>query len=142
MTFALVSTTPFFGAVLSLAACSVPRLTACVSWYGMLRYEGEPLPTLYSLDGGEYVIYLGTFSKILSPGLRLGWTAAPRPVLEKMNLGKGSVDLCPSSLSQHFVVAYFAERDWLEHVEKLGELLRRRASRCASSRSCSRCSTR
>ena len=57
--------------------------------YGLLRYEGDPQPTLYSLDGGEYVIYLGTFSKILSPGLRLGWTAAPRPVLEKMNLGKG-----------------------------------------------------
>ena len=56
--------------------------------YGLLRYEGEPLPTLYSLDGGEYVIYLGTFSKILSPGLRLGWAAAPRPVLEKLNLGK------------------------------------------------------
>src|SRR3712207_8946013 len=34
--------------------------------YGMLRYEGEPLPTLFSLDGGEFVIYLGTFSKILS----------------------------------------------------------------------------
>ena len=62
--------------------------------YGLLRYEGDPLPTLYSLDRGEYVIYLGTFSKILSPGLRLGWTAAPRPVLEKLNLGKGSVDLC------------------------------------------------
>ena len=46
--------------------------------YGLLRYEGEPLPTLYSLDGGEYVIYLGTFSKILSAGLRLGWAAAPR----------------------------------------------------------------
>ena len=46
--------------------------------YGLLRYEGEPLPTLRSLDGGEFVIYLGTFSKILSPGIRLGWTAAPR----------------------------------------------------------------
>ena len=46
--------------------------------YGLLRYEGDPLPTLYALDGGEYVIYLGTFSKILSPGLRLGWAAAPR----------------------------------------------------------------
>src|SRR5215213_1100136 len=40
--------------------------------YGLLRYEGDPQPTLYGLDGGEYVIYLGTFSKILSPGLRLG----------------------------------------------------------------------
>ena len=46
--------------------------------YGLLRYEGEPLPTLRSLDGGEFVIYLGTFSKILSPGIRLGWAAAPR----------------------------------------------------------------
>ena len=67
--------------------------------YGLLRFEGDPQPTLYSLDGGEYVIYLGTFSKILSPGLRLGWTAAPRPVLEKMNLGKGSTDLCSSPLT-------------------------------------------
>ena len=48
--------------------------------YGLLRYEGEPLPTLYSLDGGEYVIYLGTFSKILSPGpaAGLGRRAAAR----------------------------------------------------------------
>ena len=46
--------------------------------YGLLRYEGDPLPTLHALDGGEYVIYLGTFSKILAPGLRLGWLAAPR----------------------------------------------------------------
>src|SRR6266511_6078405 len=41
--------------------------------YGLLRYEGDPLPTLRSLDGGDFVIYLGTFSKILSPGIRLGW---------------------------------------------------------------------
>jgi len=94
--------------------------------YGMLRYEGSPLPTLYSLDGGEYVIYLGTFSKILSPGLRLGWTAAPRPVLDKLNLGKGAVDLCSSPLSQLFVRAYFAERDWLSYVRSLTGLYRRR----------------
>src|SRR3954449_8702027 len=94
--------------------------------YGLLRYEGEPLPTLHSLDGGEFVIYLGTFSKILSPGIRLGWTAAPRPVLEKLNLGKGSTDLCSSPLSQHFVVAYFGERDWRRYVRSLTELYRRR----------------
>ena len=94
--------------------------------YGLLRYEGDPQPTLYALDGGRYVIYLGTFSKILSPGLRLGWTAAPRPVLEKMGLGKGGVDLCSSSLSQHFVCAYFAERDWRRYLATLTELYRRR----------------
>ena len=71
--------------------------------YGLLRYEGEALPTLRSLDGGDFVIYLGTFSKILSPGIRLGWTVAPAPVLEKMNLGKQASDLCSSSLSQLFV---------------------------------------
>ena len=56
--------------------------------YGLLRYEGDPPPPLLSLDGGIYVMYLGTFSKILSPGIRLGWVVAPPPVLEKINLGK------------------------------------------------------
>jgi 2-aminoadipate transaminase len=94
--------------------------------YGLLRYEGDPLPTLFSLDGGEYVIYLGTFSKILSPGLRLGWTAAPRPVLDKLVLGKGAVDLCSASVSQQFVCTYFAERDWRTYLGTLTELYRRR----------------
>jgi 2-aminoadipate transaminase len=94
--------------------------------YGLLRYEGEPLPTLFALDGGEFVIYLGTFSKILSPGLRLGWAAAPRPVLDKLNLGKGGVDLCSSTLSQQFVATYFAERDWRAYLSTLVQLYRRR----------------
>ena len=62
--------------------------------YGLLRYEGDPLPTLYSLDGGRYVIYLGTFSKILSAGLRLGWAAAPKPdpgAPEPRQAGRGPV---------------------------------------------------
>jgi 2-aminoadipate transaminase len=94
--------------------------------YGLLRYEGDPLPTLYALDGGEYVIYLGTFSKILSPGLRLGWTAAPHPVLEKLNLGKQAADLCSAPFAQHFVVAYFAQRDWRAYLRAQVELYRRR----------------
>jgi 2-aminoadipate transaminase len=94
--------------------------------YGLLRYEGEPLPTLRSLDGGEFVIYLGTFSKILSAGVRVGWAAAPGPVLEKMNLGKQGADLCSSSMSQAFVATYFAERDWREYLASLVALYRRR----------------
>ena len=94
--------------------------------YGLLRYEGDPLPTLRSLDGGDYVIYLGTFSKILSPGIRVGWAAAPRPVLEKMNLGKQEADLCSSSLTQLFVGAYFAEGRWRDYVHSLIDLYRRR----------------
>jgi 2-aminoadipate transaminase len=81
---------------------------------------------LYALDGGEYVIYLGTFSKILSPGLRLGWTAAPRPVLDKLNLGKQGADLCSSTFGQYFVMEYFAQRDWRELLGSLRDVYRRR----------------
>jgi len=94
--------------------------------YGLLRYEGDPLPTLYELDGGNFVIYLGTFSKILSPGVRLGWSVGPRPVLEKMNIGKQASDLCSSSLTQFFVVAYFASGRWQDYVHSLKEIYRRR----------------
>jgi 2-aminoadipate transaminase len=117
--------------------------------YGLLRYEGQALPTLYSLDASlgsmndegpptrdgvssDLVIYLGTFSKILSPGLRLGWSVAPRAVLEKLNLGKQGADLCSSPITQLFVAAYFAERAadggpaWLDYVERLRDLYRRR----------------
>jgi 2-aminoadipate transaminase len=94
--------------------------------YGLLRYEGEPLPTLYSLDGGVYVMYLGTFSKIFSPGLRLGWVVAPPPVLARINLGKQQADLCTSTLSQILVHAYFEHHDWREYVSSLTELYRAR----------------
>jgi 2-aminoadipate transaminase len=94
--------------------------------YGLLRYEGEPVSTLRALDGGEFVIYLGTFSKILSPGIRLGWAVAPRPVLAKMNIGKQAADLCSSSMTQHFVAAYFDSGHWQEYVRSLAEIYRRR----------------
>src|SRR4051794_3835844 len=94
--------------------------------YGLLRYEGDSLPTLFALDGGDFVIYLGTFSKILSPGVRLGWSVGPRPVLAKMNVGKQAADLCSSSLTQYFVAAYFASGRWQDYVRSLREIYRRR----------------
>lgn len=94
--------------------------------YGMLRYEGEALPPLYAIDRGEFVIYLGTFSKILSPGIRLGWAAAPRPVLQKMNLGKQAADLCSSSMTQLFVSTYFAAGNWQRYVDSLRDVYRHR----------------
>jgi len=94
--------------------------------YGLLRYEGSPEPTLRSLDGGLYVMYLGTFSKILSPGIRLGWVVAPAPVLEKMTLGKQAADLCTSTLSQLMVRAYFEESPWRVYVDSLTEIYRAR----------------
>jgi 2-aminoadipate transaminase len=107
--------------------------------YGLLRYEGDPLPTLHSLDaiaakrGGasDFVVYLGTFSKILSPGVRLGWAVAPRPVMEKLNLCKQGADLCSSPVTQLFVAAYFQEHaggvpGWVAHLESLKLLYRSR----------------
>ena len=93
--------------------------------YGLLRYEGEPLPTLYSIDD-EFVIYASTFSKILSPGVRLGWTVAPSPILAKMRIGKQASDLCSSSISQYFVHAYFEAGPWDDYVRSLLEIYRRR----------------
>jgi 2-aminoadipate transaminase len=94
--------------------------------YGMLRYEGEPQTTLRSLDGGVFVMYLGTFSKILSPGIRLGWIVAPGPVLEKLNLGKQAADLCTSTLSQVMVSTYFHQVRWQDYVESLTVIYRGR----------------
>jgi len=94
--------------------------------YGLLRYEGETLPTLYSLDGGSYVIYLGTFSKILSAGLRIGWIVSPTPIREKVVLGKQAADLCTSTLTQNFAGEYFRKGHWQEYVDDLIAIYRRR----------------
>ena len=94
--------------------------------YSLLRYEGEAVPSLYSLDGGVYVMYLGTFSKILSPGIRIGWVVAPPPVLEKINQGKQGTDLCSSTLSQMMIQAYFEEVRWGDYVDSLRLLYRTR----------------
>jgi 2-aminoadipate transaminase len=94
--------------------------------YGLLRYEGDSLPTLYSLDGGSYVIYLGTFSKILSAGLRIGWIVSPTPVREKVVLGKQAADLCTSTLTQDFAGEYFRKGRWQEYVDDLIGLYRSR----------------
>jgi 2-aminoadipate transaminase len=94
--------------------------------YGLLRFGGEALPPLYQLDGGDFVIYVSTFSKILSPGIRLGWAVAPPPVMEKIVLGKQASDLCTSTLTQYFVREYFAEGRWREYVDSLAEIYRGR----------------
>ena len=94
--------------------------------YGLLRFSGEPLPPLYQLDGGDFVIYIGTLSKILSPGIRLGWAVAPPPVMAKIVLGKQASDLCTSTLTQYFVREYFAEGRWQDYIASLVDIYRTR----------------
>ena len=94
--------------------------------YGLLRFGGEALLPLYQLDGGDFVLYVGTFSKILSPGIRLGWMVAPPPVMDKVVLGKQASDLCTSTLTQYFVREYFAAGRWREYVENVAGIYRSR----------------
>ena len=94
--------------------------------YGLLRFEGEPLPTLYSLDGGNFVVYLGTFSKILSAGLRIGWLVTPTPIREKVVVGKQGADLCTSTLTQDFAGHFFRDGAWREYVAELTGIYRTR----------------
>ncbi len=95
--------------------------------YGQIRFEGEPLPSLWELDGGSgWVVYLSTFSKILAPGVRVGWVAAPAPVLRKMNLGKQAADLCSGTVTQRFIIEYLSRYDWQDHVARLNDIYRGR----------------
>ena len=68
--------------------------------YGELRFKGESLPSLKSMDKKGLVIFLGTFSKILCPGYRLGWTCASQNILKKFIFVKQVADLQASSISQ------------------------------------------
>lgn len=68
--------------------------------YGRLRYEGEDIPPLKTLDTHGYVIYLSTFSKLLFPGFRVGWLTAPAAVLDRFTLLKQNADLHTCSLTQ------------------------------------------
>lgn len=74
--------------------------------YAELRYEGSQLPALKALDEDDIVIHLGTFSKIFSPGLRLGWMVGPKPVVEKAVLFKQGTDQCSNSLGQIMALEY------------------------------------
>ncbi|CAN5642961.1 PLP-dependent aminotransferase family protein [soil metagenome] len=99
--------------------------------YGMLRFEGEPLPTLSQIEkeeegGVDRVVYLGTFSKIFAPGVRLGWVHAQPGILHKINIGKQGADLCSSNLAQMMITSYFQQADWRGYVKRLNGVYRER----------------
>jgi len=104
--------------------------------YGQLRFEGEHLPTLVDLDDElrdpdhvSYrgnVIYTSTYSKILAPGLRIGWVIAPEEVIRKMVMAKQGADLQSSTFDQY--LAYeLASGEWLkDHIAHIREVYRER----------------
>ncbi len=87
--------------------------------YGELRFEGESLPSLKSMDTKGLVIFLGTFSKILAPGYRLGWVCAETEILGKYNFMKQASDLQASSIGQMETAKFLDLYNLDEHVEKI-----------------------
>jgi 2-aminoadipate transaminase len=85
--------------------------------YGRLRFDGGHILPLRALDPD--VIYLGTFSKILAPGMRLGWMAAPKPILARVLLAKQAADLCGSAFTQCVAQRYMTGTGWRRVIADL-----------------------
>jgi len=90
--------------------------------YRDLRFAGQAVPAIYSLDTENQVIVLGTFSKLLCPGLRLAWIIAPAEWMDKMIVAKQGMDLCSPSYTQ-LIVADFLKRGLLQaQIERIRKL--------------------
>jgi DNA-binding transcriptional MocR family regulator len=92
--------------------------------YYDLRFEGQKLPTLYELDGTGLVMYCGTFSKILSAGMRLGWCVASAPVIARLAGLKNDTGTNP--FASHIAAEFAASGGLQEHISELKELYRHR----------------
>ncbi|RKS79298.1 DNA-binding transcriptional MocR family regulator [Actinomadura pelletieri DSM 43383] len=93
--------------------------------YGLLGFEDDPMRALRA-DDAERVIYLGSFSKTIASGLRVGWVLAPHAVRAKLVLAAESAILCPSNFSQLAVREYLATQPWREQIKDFRELYRTR----------------
>ena len=74
--------------------------------YGYVRFDGEHLPSIFSFDKAGNTIYAGSFSKILSPGVRIGWVSGPKDIIRQMAVFKQAVDLCSSPITQVLTYEY------------------------------------
>lgn len=90
------------------------------------RYGGPPLQALQGLDGGERVLYVGTFSKVLFPGLRLGYVVLPPPLVEGFLRLKATADGFAPPLSQAVLARFIAEGHLAQHVRRMRVLYRKR----------------
>lgn len=90
--------------------------------YGELSFYGKQIEPVSVFT--ENAIYLGSLSKIISPGLRIGWIYASPPILQKINLAKQGADLCSSSLSQLVAIEYLSIIDYDEHIRKIRKIYR------------------
>ena len=94
--------------------------------YGDLRVAGEHVPAIKSFDEDGIVIYAGSFSKILSPGMRVGYAIAPAPLIAKMTVGKQAADVHTPMLCQLIVDEWMAHYDIEAHIQKICGIYRKK----------------
>ena len=98
--------------------------------YGELRIAGEDVPCIKSLDKDGIVVYAGSFSKVLSPGMRLGFVIAPKPVIQKMVVCKQGEDVHTNSWAQMVAHRFMPEYDFEGHLSSLRSIYKKKADFC------------
>lgn len=94
--------------------------------YGELRYTGEHLKPIKAFDDEGRVVYMGTFSKVLSPGLRIGWVVAEPEILKKLIVSKQSTDVCANVLGQAIAHEYMDRKLMDKQISKIIEIYGRK----------------
>ena len=94
--------------------------------YGELRFEGQPLPKVAAIAGRDHVVYLGTFSKTLAPGLRIGWLLAPPSLMKAVTIAKQASDLHSGTLGQRAAARLLETFDYEGHLEIIRHAYRAR----------------
>ncbi len=96
--------------------------------YGDLRFAGEPIPAIKSLDTDGIVLYAGTFSKVLSPGMRVGYAIGPKPVIAKMTVAKQGEDVHTNIWAQILCDEFMGTVDYEAHLRGLQAIYREKAA--------------
>ncbi|WP_145047627.1 PLP-dependent aminotransferase family protein [Paenibacillus xylanexedens] len=96
--------------------------------YGELRFKGQDVPTIKSMDDEGLVIYVGSFSKILSAGLRVGYVLAPYEVVQKMVVAKQGEDVHTAMLPQILAYKFMAEYDYDSHIDSIRTIYHRKSA--------------
>ena len=89
--------------------------------YGLLGFE-RPSPNAMRAEDSENVIYLGTFSKTIAPGLRVGWALVPQSLKEKMVIASESSILCPANFTQLAISSYLSDQPWRDQIASFAGL--------------------
>ena len=103
-------------------ACKYDTMILEDNPYGDLRFAGEDLPSIKSFDTEGVVVYAGSFSKVVSPGMRVGYAIGPKAVLQKMVICKQVDDVHTNILAQRICHEFLMRTDYLQHIQKLAKI--------------------